>query len=307
MRVIYQTEIENFLPCVATVGFFDGVHAGHRFLIEELKAFARSQNRKSVVVTFANHPRKVLDFNFQPDLLTTLSEKLIQLESTEIDICVVLDFTVEMANLSAYEFLKTILLDQLNVRTLLVGHDHRFGYNRADGFPEYQNYGQLLGMEVIQAIRYQTPEDQLISSSEIRTALLEGDIKHANRLLSYDYSLHGKVISGFKVGRKIGFPTANILPEDSCKLIPANGVYAVRVRWKSQAYKGMMNIGVRPTINNGDRISIEVHILDFSEDIYKETLEIDFIRKIRDEQEFRGVNELIEQLQKDKLNVMSMD
>jgi len=164
-----------------------------------------------------------------------------------------------------------------------------------------------LGIEVIQALRFKTDEDQLISSSEIRAALLEGDITHANRLLSYGYLLHGKVISGFKIGRKIGFPTANILPEDSCKLIPANGVYAVRVRWKSQTYKGMMNIGVRPTINNSDRISIEVHILDFNEDIYKETLEIDFIRKIRDEQEFKGVNELIEQLQKDKLNVISLD
>ncbi|HEY5592568.1 MAG TPA: bifunctional riboflavin kinase/FAD synthetase [Paludibacter sp.] len=307
MRIIYQTELENFLPCVATVGFFDGVHTGHRFLIEELKALAHTQNLESVVITFATHPRKVLNSDFQPDLLTTLSEKLIQLESTGIDICVVLDFTVEMANLSAYEFLKKILLEQFNVHTLLVGHDHRFGHNRADGFPEYKNYGQMLGMEVIQAKRYKTDEDQHISSSEIRTALLKGDIKHANLLLSYEYSIRGKVIDGFKVGRKIGFPTANIEPEDNSKLIPAIGVYAVRVRWNNQVYKGMLNIGHRPTLDNGKKISIEVHIIDFDEDIYQETLEIDFFRKIRDEQKFNSIDELIVQLQKDKLNVMEMD
>jgi len=307
MRIIYQTELENFLPCVATVGFFDGVHTGHRFLIEELKALAHTQNLESVVITFATHPRKVLNSDFQPDLLTTLSEKLIQLESTGIDICVVLDFTVEMANLSAYEFLKKILLEQFNVHTLLVGHDHRFGHNRADGFPEYKNYGQILGMEVIQAKRYKTDEDQHISSSEIRTALLKGDIKHANLLLSYEYSIRGKVIDGFKVGRKIGFPTANIEPEDNSKLIPTIGVYAVRVRWNNQVYKGMLNIGHRPTLDNGKKISIEVHIIDFDEDIYQETLEIDFFRKIRDEQKFNSIDELIEQLQKDKLNVMEMD
>lgn len=307
MRIIYQTELENFLPCVATVGFFDGVHTGHRFLIEELKVLAHTQNLESVVITFATHPRKVLNSDFQPDLLTTLSEKLIQLESTGIDICVVLDFTVEMANLSAYEFLKKILLEQFNVHTLLVGHDHRFGHNRADGFPEYKNYGQILGMEVIQAKRYKTVEDQHISSSEIRTALLKGDIKHANLLLSYEYSIRGKVIDGFKVGRKIGFPTANIEPEDNSKLIPDLGVYAVRVRWNNQVYKGMLNIGHRPTLDNGKKISIEVHIIDFDEDIYQETLEIDFFRKIRDEQKFNSIDELIVQLQKDKLNVMEMD
>jgi riboflavin kinase/FMN adenylyltransferase len=307
MRVVYQNETENFSACVATVGFFDGVHAGHRFLIEELKSLAHSQNLKSVVVTFSSHPRKVLNFNFQPDLLTTLSEKLIQLESTGIDICVVLEFTIEMANLSAYEFLKTILSEQLNVRTLLVGHDHRFGHNRTDGFPEYKNFGQMLGIDVIQATRYKTIDDKHISSSEIRLALQKGDIEHANRLLSYKYFIRGKVVEGFKVGQKIGFPTANIEPEDNCKLIPAIGVYAVRVRRNNQIYKGMMNIGHRPTLNNGDRITIEVHIIDFNMDIYRETLEIDFIRKIRDEQKFGSIDELIKQLQKDKLDVMEKD
>ena len=307
MRIIYQSEKDTFPPCVATVGFFDGLHVGHRFLIEELKAIATSQNKKSVVVTFSTHPRKVLHSDFQPQLITTLSEKLVQLESTGIDACIILDFTIEMAKLSAYEFLKTILFEQFNVQTLLVGHDHRFGHNRTDGINEYQQYGNQLGLEVIEAKYYSTETDHHISSSTIRSALKNGNIELANRLLTYEYSFMGKVVDGFKVGHKIGFPTANIEPEDTEKLIPAIGVYAVRVRWNSQYYKGMMNIGNRPTMDNGENISIEVHIIDFDTNIYNETVEIDFIRKIRDEKKFNSVEELVEQLHKDKQSVLDLD
>ena len=306
MQVIYQNEIENIRPCVATVGFFDGVHAGHRFLIEELKAIARAQNKKSVVLTFSVHPRKVLNADYQPELLTTLSEKLIQLESTGIDICVILDFSTTMAQLSAYEFLKTVLLEKFNVHTLLVGHDHRFGHNRSDGFFEYRQYGEALGMELIQTKQFVTEKDKHISSSDIRLTLLKGDIEHANCLLTYHYSLTGKVIDGFKVGRKIGFPTANISLESSDKLIPNWGVYAVRVLWNKLTYKGMLNIGTRPTLN-GTKVSIEVHILDFYEDIYNQTIEIEFLKKIRDEQKFKSVDELIEQLKKDKQQIIEMN
>jgi riboflavin kinase/FMN adenylyltransferase len=306
MRIIYQSEKDIFPPCVATVGFFDGLHVGHRFLIEELKAIATSQNKKSVVVTFSDHPRKVLHSDFQPQLITTLSEKLFQLETTGIDTCIVLDFTIEMAKLSAYEFLKTILFEQFNVQTLLVGHDHRFGHNRTDGINEYQQYGNQLGLEVIEAKYYSTETDHHISSSTIRSALKNGNIELANRLLTYEYSFMGKVINGFKVGHKIGFPTANIEPEDTEKLIPAIGVYAVRVRWNSRYYKGMMNIGNRPTMDNGENISIEVHIIDFDTNIYNETVEIDFIRKIRDEKKFNSVEELVEQLHKDKQSVLDL-
>lgn len=307
MQVLYQSEIKTFSPCVATVGFFDGLHAGHRFLINELKTIAGNQNLKSMVITFAVHPRKVLNSSFQPELLTTLPEKLAQLESTGIDACLVLDFTFEMARLSANEFIETILKKQYNVQTLLVGHDHRFGHNRTDGFPEYKEYGEAVGMEVIQACRYNTDMDKHISSSEIRNALKEGKIELANRLLTYEYSICGKVVEGFKIGRTIGFPTANIKPYDPEKLVPAVGVYAVRVGWKKLHYKGMMNIGHRPTLDNGANISIEVHILGFDEDIYNQPIEIDFIRKIRDEQKFNGVDELKEQLQKDRLFVMELD
>lgn len=303
MQIIYQTEKNNFPPCVATVGFFDGLHAGHRFLIEELKSIAKSQDKKSVVITFSTHPRKVLHSDFQPQLLTTLSEKLVQLDSTGIDICIVLDFTIEIAGLSAFDFLKSILYEQFNVQTLLVGHDHRFGHNRADGFPEYKKYGEMLGMEVILAKRFSTELDNKISSSTIRQAIQTGNINLANRLLTYRYSIRGKVIDGFKNGRKIGFPTANIQPNDSDKLIPATGVYAVRVHWNKNWYNGMMNIGIRPTMDNGTKISLEVNILDFDADIYNESLEIEFIRKIRDEIKFNSVDELIQQLQKDRQEV----
>lgn len=307
MNILYSSDNINLSPCVATVGFFDGVHAGHRFLINELKKIAKAENLKSVVVTFAIHPRKVLDSNFHPELLNTLSEKLIQLESTGIDICIVLDFSLEMAKLSALDFLKNVLLEKYNVRILLVGHDHRFGHNRKDGYIEYKKYGDSLGMQVIQATRFYTSEIKLISSSEIRLFLLEGDIVNANRILTYRYSFIGKVVNGFKNGQKIGFPTANLVPEDQEKLIPSGGVYAVLVHWNNNIYKGMMNIGIRPTLNNGNQISLEVHIINFIEDIYDQLIKIEFIQKIRNEKKFDSIDELIQQLQRDKQFVIDLN
>lgn len=306
MNLIYQSSSEILPPCIATVGIFDGVHAGHRYLIDELKSIAKVQNLKSAVITFAKHPRSVINSEFIPDLINTLDEKISQIETTGVDVCIVLNFTVEIAQLSAYEFLKTILQSQYNVQTLLVGHDHRFGHDRLEGFSEYEKYGHELGMQLIQAKRYKTNEDLQISSSEIRLALLKGDIELANRMLTYPYTLKGKVTGGYKVGRKIGFPTANIYPDNANKIIPALGVYAVQVYWNNQFYKGMLNIGTRPTLTDDASISIEVHILDFDEDIYNQRVAIDFISKIRDEQKFNGIDALIAQLQKDKSLVSEM-
>ncbi|MFT3753330.1 MAG: bifunctional riboflavin kinase/FAD synthetase [Paludibacter sp.] len=308
MNVILPADNKySFSPCVATVGIFDGVHAGHRFLMEELKLLARERNLKSVVITFAGHPRKVLNPDFRPEILTTLSEKIALLGATGIDTCIVVDFTAEMALLSAYEFIKTVLYEKYQVQTLLVGHDHRFGHNRKDGFPEYKHYGNSLGMEVFQSVQYKTNQDQYINSTEIRLALQSGDIEKTNRLLTYPYSVSGKVVEGFRLGRKIGFPTANLAPNHPDKLIPANGVYAVKVRWNNHYYMGMLNIGNRPTVANDGRISIEVHILDFNEDIYDQEIEIIFIQKIRDEKKFNSVDELTVQLQKDKNFVIKMN
>ncbi|HRZ98314.1 MAG TPA: riboflavin biosynthesis protein RibF [Paludibacter sp.] len=304
MKILNQSLV--FAENVATVGFFDGVHAGHRFLIDELKAIAKAEKLQSVVFTFSSHPRKVLHSDYQPQLLTTLEEKLNRLESTGIDACVILDFSLEMAKLSAFEFLKNILYEQYNVRTLLVGHDHRFGRDRADGFVDYKKYGAEIGMKVIQTSRYTTTQIGHISSSEVRSALKNGDISRANEILSYPYSFRGKVIDGYKMGRKIGFPTANIEPDDNEKLIPATGVYAVEVRWNNCNYQGMMNIGKRPTMENGTSISIEVHIFKFNHNIYNQTIEIIFKEKIRDEQKFQNLDALIHQLNRDKLKVMEI-
>ena len=295
------------LNYVATVGFFDGVHAGHRFLIQKLKSLAKARNMQSVVITFTTHPRKVLNADYQPQLLNTFSEKLEKLESTGIDCCMVLDFTQELARLSAYDFLKTILKEQYKVKTLLVGHDHRFGHNRSDGFSEYKHYGEMLGIEVIQAERYKTQEDHYVSSSDIRLAIGQGNFAHANKLLTYPYSFHGKVIDGFRVGRKIGFPTANLQTIDADKLIPPFGVYAVRVYHNETVHKGMMNIGIRPTLSNSYHTSLEVHILNFNQDIYNQIIKVEFLAKIRDEQKFKSVDELIEQLKKDQKVIERMN
>ncbi|MBP7368603.1 MAG: bifunctional riboflavin kinase/FAD synthetase [Paludibacteraceae bacterium] len=307
MQVIEANSGIKIEPCVATVGFFDGVHIGHRFLMEELKKIASTQHLKSVVVTFDQHPRKVLNADFQPKLLTTLDERLFQIGSTGVDACVVLNFTREMSLLSARDFLKEVLHDQLNVQTLLVGHDHRFGHNREDGLSEYIRYGEEFGIKVIEAQRFATEDMPHISSSVIRRALLDGDVETANRLLMYEYSFEGKVVNGFKVGHKIGFPTANLIPLSEEKLIPGVGVYAVRARCNEKRFKAMMDIGYRPTFGDDNKLTIEVHIIDFNEDIYKKNIRIDFIRRLRNEIKFDTVEELIEQLYRDREEVLAMN
>jgi riboflavin kinase/FMN adenylyltransferase len=290
----------------ATVGFFDGVHIGHHFLIAELKKEAAKRGLKSMVITFKVHPRKVLHAAYLPQLLTSAEEKIEQLKSTGVDEVVELDFTVGMAQLTAAEFIKQILAEQLHVKLLLVGHDHRFGRNREAGFPEYVAYGRQNGMEVIEATRYSTEQFSHISSSEVRNALLTGDIERANALLTYPYAFTGYVVTGFQVGKKIGFPTANLSPVEPDKLIPGLGVYAVKIDWKGNTYKGMMNIGRRPTLDNGETVSLEVHIINFGADIYHQQLKVSFIQKIRDEKKFNAIEQLIEQLKIDKEFVLNL-
>lgn len=305
MKIITSQNID-FLKdgCVATVGFFDGVHRGHHFLIDNLKAKAASLGLKSLVVTFAVHPRKVLQSDFQPMLLSSMHEKLQQLSSTGVDACVLLDFSRNMANLTAQQFLKTVLFDHYQVRALLVGHDHRFGRNRAEDFDDYERYGKQMGMEVIKAERFYTTEFPHISSSDVRKALQDGDVQTAANILTYPYGFSGHVINGFHVGRKIGFPTANIKPDEPDKMIPALGVYEVIVNIDGERHQGMMNIGYRPTLENGQNISLEVHIFNFNRDIYNTRVEISFVRRIRHEKKFNSVDELIIQLEADKKNIL---
>lgn len=290
-------------PSVAAIGFFDGVHLGHRYLIDQVKKLAVEKNLHSQLITFPVHPRKVLDTTYMPRLLTTCDEKIDLLSQTGIDYCSLLDFTAQISHLSAWEFMRDVLLNTFHVKCLVIGYDHRFGFNRNESFDDYVKYGLKLGIDVVLAAPYIMNNDTYVSSSVIRSCLSQGDVVKASLLLGYDYFINGKVIGGFKVGRTIGFPTANIRVDDPDKLIPADGVYAVCVGLKGNIYKGMMNIGHRPTMDNGDNRSVEVHILDFHESIYDCPIHITFKQYIRPEIKFSDVGELIKQLESDAVSV----
>lgn len=296
MNVIKDTYPQN--PTVATIGFFDGVHLGHRFLINQVKVATSQTGWKSSVITFPVHPRQVIQSEFQPQLLSSPEEKIELLDTTGIDNCILLPFTRELSMLTAREFMQ-LLYEKYHVRMLVIGYDHRFGHNRAETFKDYCRYGQELGIHVMQSTAY-TQEQDKVSSSAIRRALLSGDVTTAKKYLGYNYFLEGTVVDGYKVGRKIGFPTANLQVDFPNKLIPSVGVYAVSVHVNGQKYKGMLNIGHRPTINNGNDLSIEVHILDFQGDIYHQKIRIEFVDFLRPEMKFNSVDELISQMQKDK-------
>ena len=300
MKVLFQNDIIPELPlCTATIGFFDGVHAGHRFLIDELKKEAGKRQHKSMVVTFAVHPQKILRHDAAIEILTTLPEKLTLLEAAAIDYCVVLEFTKEVAQLSAQQFLQEILSARYSVAALLIGHDHRFGHNRTAGFEQYAEYGRTVGIDVVQAAQYTTGDKVKVSSSRIRQLLKEGDLTQANKLLARSYSFSGTVTNGQKLGRQLGFPTANLQPNDSAKLLPASGVYAVRCVFADKKHNGMMNIGFRPTIN-ANSLSIEAHLFDFNQTIYGQTVEVEMLAKIRNEKKFESLDTLKKQLEEDK-------
>ena len=285
---------------IATIGFFDGVHIGHCHLIKMLKKVARERGVKSCVITFDRHPRQVVQPEWCPEMLTTLDEKKQLLEATGIDRCEVLHFDREMANQSARDFMLHTLKERLGVSILATGYDNRFGHNRSEGFDDYVRYGKEIGIEVIRGDEL-TDGSNNVSSSSIRRMLKEGRIEDATRCLGREYTTTGTVVGGEHIGRTIGFPTANIRPNDSTKLIPANGVYAVDM-WSDTGEilrrRAMLNIGTRPTFD-GKATTIEVHIPHFEGNLYGSTLTIAFIRKIRDERKFDSPEALVEQLNKD--------
>lgn len=302
MVVVHNIQDILHKELAATIGFFDGVHLGHRFLIRELKQLAASRNLPSAVITFPVHPRKVLQADYQPQLLNSFEEKLAHLATTGIDYCIVLDFTPELSKFTARSFISTVLSEQLHVKALLIGYDHRFGHNREDGFEQYVAYGKACGMEVTEASRF-TENQIAVSSSEIRRQLEHGQVEDAGKLLTYPYQLKGSIISGYKVGRTLGFPTANIQVGEPFKILPRIGVYAVWVSLQGKQYKGMLYIGNRPTVNNGEEITLEVNILDFSGDIYNNQISVSFIHYIRDDIKFDTLEELKAQLEKDREEV----
>ena len=292
--------------CVATIGFFDGVHRGHQFLIRHLVETARQDGLASTVITFDEHPRKVLQSDYQPEMLSTLDSKLLLLSKTEVDNAVVLHFDRQMAALSAREFMQQVLHDHLNVKKLFIGYDHRFGHNRADTFDDYVRYGEEMGIEVIKNEAFQI-DGINISSSVIRSFLKEGEIEMANRCLGYPYTIIGKVVNGYHEGRKLGFPTANLDISHFGQLIPAPGVYAVKARMENMVVwkHGMMNIGTRPTFN-GKGMTLETHIFNFDGDIYDQLLLVSFVKRIRGERKFESPEELTSQLKEDEETVVGL-
>lgn len=292
---------------MVTIGTFDGVHLGHREVISELKRISTLSRGDSVVFTFDPHPRIVIAP--QEDslrLLSTKKEKINLMEKIGIDHLVIYPFTSEFSKLPYNEFVKNILVRRMNMASLVVGYDHRFGQGRKGDFNSLEILSNELNFKVEQLSELLV-DNKVVSSTKIRSALEAGEIPKANHFLGYRYPLSGKVIEGKQLGRKLGFPTANIETLDDHKLVPGDGVYAVFVQTKGGIFKGMLNIGIRPTVNyNADHKSIEVHIFDFESDIYNSEITIYFVSKIRNEQKFDGIVELHEQLVQDRILALSI-
>ena len=301
MNVIKNVKESAGKAWLATVGFFDGVHAGHRYLIQEMRRLADERGLATAVFTFSVHPRIVIQPDYKPKLLNSTDEKLTLLASTGVDYCVVMDFTHELAACSASDFIVKILYEQWHVRCLLTGHDNRFGHNRSDGFEQYREYGKSCGLEIIRASSYNLDE-KAVSSSQIRHLLSECRVEEAAALLTYPYRLKGHVVGGHRVGRTLGFPTANLEIDEPLKVWPGMGVYAVWAYVDGVRYKGMLSIGNRPTMDD-NQVMIEVHLLNFSETIYLQSMEVEFMHYLRENIRFDCPDELKNQLKEDKQQV----
>jgi len=292
---------------VATIGIFDGVHSGHRFILDELNRQAASHGGESVVVTLWPHPRIVLSRdlnNFK--LLHTREEKIRELERSEIDHLIIVPFNREIASFSACEFVQNYLVDKLGIEVLLLGYDNRFGRDRK-GDPEgLAMCASRNNFRIEKLPEYQALQGR-VSSTLIRESILKGELEQAEKMLGYHYYLSGNIVEGNHIGRKMGFPTANIHPVDPYKLIPMNGVYAIRAELRGNIHPGMLNIGFRPTIDSSSAVkTIEAHLFDVSGDFYDERVVIHFVQRVRDEMKFSGLEALKQQLERDKKNVQNM-
>lgn len=307
MQIIDKYSNSTVYPCVASIGFFDGVHKGHLCLINQVKEEAKKCGLRSALLTFPVHPAKIMRPEIVMEQLTLKDEKLELLDQTGVDYCFLMDFTPELSKLTAREFMEKILQEKYNVKALIIGYDHRFGHNRTEGFDEYCAYGKELGIRVIQAEAYYDGGVD-ISSSCIRKAINAGNVELAEQYLGYSFFLEGIVIKGKQLGRTIGFPTANVRINSVDKMIPKDGVYAVNVFVEGihQAYWGMLNIGHRPTVDDGTNRSIEVNILDFKGDIYDKKIRLVFKKRLRDEVKFASIDKLVDQLHKDEQSVRNI-
>lgn len=304
MRVLSIDEQVDIVNPVVTIGIFDGVHKGHQYILNRLISRAKEENGSSVVVTLWPHPRIVLNkdvWNFR--LLHSQEEKIQHLEKMGVDYLLIVPFSTDLASLDACEFVQQYLIEKLKISTLLIGYDNRFGKDRK-GDPEgLAECSGKHGFKIEKIDEYINSVGN-VSSTSIRKALLEGKLEDAKEMLNYDYYLAGTVVQGNHLGRKLGYPTANINPHTAYKLIPRDGVYATRIEVQNKLYQGMMNIGIRPTLDSANPVKIiEVHLFDFNEEIYDEDIMVYFDKRIRDEQRFTGLEDLRKQLEKDEEEV----
>lgn len=293
------SEFKKLNNAVATIGTFDGVHYGHQKIIKRLCELAKATGGESVILTFFPHPRLIIDPENQDlKMINTINEKAKMLESLGVDHLIITPFTRDFSNLTPAEYIQNILVDTIGIKHLIVGYDHRFGKDRKGGLQDLETFSKNFNYKIEQ-IPEQDINDVAVSSTKIRTALLDGDVALAANYLGYNFSLYGKVIKGDKIGRTIGFPTANLFIEETYKLIPSDGIYAVTVEMNDEVFKGMAYIGQRPTINGMTR-NIEVNIFDFNQEIYGQDIKMNFLEFLRHDVKFTSLEALKEQLQRDK-------
>lgn len=300
---IYQgiEQFEKLKNAAVTTGTFDGVHIGHRTILNRLNEVAKKMKGESVLLTFYPHPRMVLQEDAELRLLNTIDEKTELLKQAGIDHLIIHPFTKSFSRTTSLEFVRDILVNQIGTKKLVIGYDHHFGRNREGSFEHLKEYGPVYGFEV-EEISAQDIENVNVSSTKIRKALVAGDVKTANTYLGHHFQLSGVVVHGNKVGRELGYPTANIDIQNKYKLIPSEGIYAVKVKLGSENYRGMLNIGRRPTINSGNgEQTIEVNIFEFKKEIYGEKIQLELIERVRDEKKFANKEELIAEMQKDQV------
>ena len=303
MEIIYDLNNICHEPTAATIGSFDGVHRGHVAMIEETRRRAAALSLPVTLVTFSTHPRMMFDSEPQPFLLSSPNVRMERLAATGVERCVVLDFNRELASMTAREFMHKILVKQLNVKLLVLGYDHRFGRPvEGEDSEAYIKYGHECGIEVVRAARY-NEEGLKVSSSQVRRALAAGDVDTAATLLGYRYSISGSVVHGAALGRELGFPTANIELDEPMQLLPLNGVYEVRATVEGQQYKGVINVGVKPTVTGCGKRTVELFIIDFTGDIYGGNIGVEFVRRLREERRFASLDELKAQIVKDVAEV----
>ena len=290
-------------PSVVTIGTFDGVHIGHTKIINQLTTISLKNNLKSILLSFFPHPKMVLQNDNELKLINTIQEKEGLLNSLNLDYLLIKEFTKEFSRLSALEFVRDILVNKLNAKHIIIGYDHHFGRNRTANIEQLKEFGELYDFKVTE-ISAQDIDDIAISSTKIRKALINGEIKLANKFLGYNFFFSGDVVHGNNIGKTISFPTANIKVDQPYKLIPKNGVYIVKTIIDNQTTFGMMNIGYNPTFD-GKQKSIEIHFLNFNKNIYHKNLTIEMIMRIRNEIRFNSVDDLKKQLGQDKLSTLN--